>query len=230
MKGIKITAMLLIICQTVIAQQKTAEEVTKNRMDRLESVIELSEDQKSSIETVVFESSQKIIELKKSGSADKEEIAAIKKAERAEVKKLLSESQIATLKEARKGMKAERKEAKADRAKRKEAKDALLVLRQDFDRVLSSEEKEAVEKARALMPEKLNKEDRANLSEEEKAQRKTTKKEIANLLKPLIENHKSELDAIKADMPARPEKANKLPKEKKKNGEQRFYHRFLLMK
>ncbi|MGB0851579.1 MAG: hypothetical protein ACPGTP_10035 [Bacteroidia bacterium] len=226
MKGIKITAMLLIICQTVMAQQKTAEEVTKNRMDRLESMIELSEDQKSSIETIVLESSQKIIELKQAGSVDKEEIVALKKEERSAIKTVLSESQLTTLKEAKKVMKADRKEAKAERVKRKEARSALVLKRQEFEGKLTLEEKDAIDKARALVPARTKGE---KLTEEQKAERKWTRKEVHKLLKPVMDNHKADLEKIHSEMPLpAPKKQNQVKDEKKKS--KRFMHRFLLMK
>lgn len=226
MKGIKITLVLLIICQAVIAQQKTAEEITSKRLEKIKSALELTTEQRANIEAILATSSNKLIALRESAEFNREEAMLVKKEERKLIKEELTIEQRTALKEANVGKKAERKEAKAQRA---ETKEALGLKRASFDATLSGDEKMVIEQARSLVLKKLSKDARTNLSEEEKANRKATKKEIASLLKPVIENHKTELDAIRAEMPEKPKKMSH-SSDKKVKVNQRFYRKFLLMK
>ncbi|MDA8886458.1 hypothetical protein N9I68_02660 [Bacteroidia bacterium] len=233
MKGIKIIVMMLLISQAIIAQTKSAKEVTANRIERLQIQVELSADQTAKIESIVMESSTKILALKETGNFDREQIKELKKSERQLIKAELTEEQQATLKDAQKFQKVERKVQKAEhvakRTKRKAAKTALVQKRAEFDARLTDEEKRTIERSRDLLPERIKGTDaREALSVEEKDERKATRKEISKMLKPIVKKHKTELDTIKAEMPE-PTHHKKTSENKaiKANG---FYQRFLLIK
>ena len=110
MKGIKITAMLLIICQAGIAQTKTAEQMTAKRMANLETTLSLSDAQKANIESIVLASSNKVIALKENQDVAREEIVKLRKEERTQIKAELSQVQQVQLKEANKVKKAKRQD------------------------------------------------------------------------------------------------------------------------
>ncbi len=144
MKGIKITLVLLIICQAVIAQQKTAEEITSKRLEKIESAIELTTEQRANIEAILATSSNKLIALRESAEFNREEAMLVKKEERKLIKEELTIEQRTALKEANAGKKVERKEAKAQRT---ETKEALGLKRASFDATLSGDEKMVIEQA-----------------------------------------------------------------------------------
>lgn len=112
MKGIKITLVLLIICQAVIAQQKTAEEITSKRLEKIKSALELTTEQRANIEAILATSSNKLIALRESAEFNREEAMLVKKEERKLIKEELTIEQCTALKEANVGKKAERKKAK----------------------------------------------------------------------------------------------------------------------
>jgi hypothetical protein len=234
MKGIKITVMMLIFCQAVVAQSKTAEEITTKHVERLDSKVQLTAEQKSNVASIVLSSTQKIQALKEDGSSSPEERKAIKQAERKKIKELLTAEQNAKLKEARsqddklankktKAVKQEHREAK------KAAKSELLVKRLAFENNLSASEKEAINKARELQPTKIKgKEAKSALSPDEKSARKAQMKEVQKLLKPVISAHQNELDEIKSTLPTKPESA-KVKADKKGTQKSKFATKFLLM-
>ncbi len=223
MKKTKITLMLLIICQAVIAQTKTAEEVTEKRLERIEQTIDFSVEQRTNIEAIVLKSSSEILAMKASGEYAREDIVAIKKQERTLVKAQLTPEQLLALKAAKESNKAKHNQVKAERAKFQAAKQDLKAMRSAFDAKLSTEEKEVIEKARLLLPKRVKKTEKAELTPEEKEERKAIRMEIKNLLAPVIATHQAELDQIKSTTPTKRGKNESTPN----NG---FYHKFLLMK
>ncbi|PCJ63175.1 MAG: hypothetical protein COA58_16425 [Bacteroidetes bacterium] len=231
MKGIKITVMMLIICQAVIAQTKTAKEVTTKRMERLDSKVDLTDDQESKISEIIFASATEMIALKKSGSFEREEMKELKKKERNLIKSQLTSKQLTTLKEANETRHLEHQKRKNDRMiqrnTRTETRDLILAKRHRFENLLSIDEKAIIEKARTLKPERIKgKKTKGALTPEQKTERKEAHIQIRKLLKPVVKNHKKELDIIQSEMPAKEPKSSN-EKKKKNNG---FYTKFLLMK
>jgi len=230
MKGIKITAMLLIICQAVIAQTKSVDKITTRKMEKLESTITMTDTQKASIESVVRQSAYKVVALRDSTAQDKKEIGKIRKEERAQIRELLTEEQRDQLKDAKQVQRKNREGQLKNNKERGTHREVLRAKRLEFDKILSEEEKSKIEEARALLPERSHKKEHVELTEAQKEERKTIRKTIAILLQPIIENHKTELDAIKAELPAKPARADKPATDRKGNRAEYFYHRFLLMK
>lgn len=237
MKGIKITAMLLIFCQAVVvAQIKTAEEITATHIQKLDSKVTLTEEQKEKVTKVLLTSTQQIIELKESEMLTPEMRKNLKKAEREQVKEILTDEQKAVLKEAHKDKvehKADRAMHKAERVQqnteRKAAKSALQSKRADFDVVLTADEKATIAKARTMVPAKIKgKEAREALTDEEKNTRKAQMKEVHQMLKPIVKSHEAELKEVQKSIP---EKAGQTQKDGKSNKKHKkgFATRFLLM-
>lgn len=78
MKGIKITLLMLIVCQTAIAQSKTAEEVAAKHVERLNNIVQLTAEQQVQVKTIVLASTKEIKHLKENGQSTPEERRAIK--------------------------------------------------------------------------------------------------------------------------------------------------------
>lgn len=231
MKGIKITVMMLLICQAVIAQNKTAEEVTEHRMERLDGQLDLTADQESKISKIVFASATEMLALKSTGTFDREQMRDLKKNERQLIKAELTPEQKEILKEQREGEKLERQKNRdlrmVKRTERQATKAALLAKRTAFEASLTTEEKAIIEQARALKPEKIKGKDaKAALTDEQKAERKAVNKEIGKMLKPIVVAHKAELEAIQTEFPPKA----KLHKASNKGKGNHFKMKFLLMK
>ena len=182
MKGIKITVMVLVFCQAAIAQNKTAEEITARHVDRLDTKVELTAEQKSSIETVVLKSTKEIQALREKDGYTPEERKAIKKAERSKINEILTASQKQKLKDAR-GTAEDRKQLRTQkqekRQKRAALKSELQEKRAIFNNVLTDSEKQIIEKARSIQPAKLKgKAARASLSDQEKEARKSQMRHV----------------------------------------------------
>lgn len=72
MRGIKITVMILLVSQAIAAQIKTAEKIATKKMEKLESALELSADQKVAISIIALSASTQILEHKNVGTLDQE--------------------------------------------------------------------------------------------------------------------------------------------------------------
>lgn len=233
MKGIKMTVLMLIFCQAVVAQTKTAEQITAKQVEKLNSKVVLSEGQKQQVTEIILASTKQMQGLKEADELTPEMRKEIKKAEREQVKELLTDEQKEALREAHKDKaehKADKAMHKADRlkhrAEREVTKNALQSKRKDFDVVLTTDEKAVIAQAKTLVPAKVKGKDaREALSEAEKAQRKTQMKEVRKMLKPIVNAHKTELDEIATTLPPKKDDATKNKKKNKKG----FAYKFLLM-
>jgi hypothetical protein len=230
MKGIKITVMMLLASQALVAQTKTPSEHAAKRVERMEEVITLTAEQKTSITAIVEATAAKASLLNTSEEQGKTALLALRKEEKAQINALLTDEQKATLKETKESRTQEFKEQKAlkmeKNAERKQLKNALHEKRIAFDSQLSAEEKAIVEKARSLQPVKIKEQSaRAELTESQKNERKKAHKEVVTLLKPVVKKHQAELDAIEAELP---NSLNNKSKEKKQ-GKNNFAYRFILM-
>jgi hypothetical protein len=226
MNGIKITVMMLLISQAMIAQTKSSIQKAKKKVERLEEVITLTYEQKSSITNIMHASELQDTEIRSKEVVDKNAIHDLKKEERAQIKEVLTPEQQATLKVANYAKKEEYKLKKENRTQRKAAKNALLEQRTAFNAKLTPSEQAIIEKARALQAARAQgKKARAAMTGEQKAQNNAARKETHKLLKPIVKSHKAELDAIKASTPSPASKSGEQKKSKNT-----FYYTFLLMK
>ena len=244
MRAIKITLVLLLFCQAVLAQKISAEEMAEKKVLKLDEKVTLTETQKAEINTIVLESTTKIKELRSEESADQEAIKKIKMDERAKIKEVLTEEQQTLLKNAKK---SERVENKAQREKMKaynkeHVKPVVAEKRKGFELLLTDDEKASIAAAHSLKLE-MRKVDKKDLSEEEKSALKAKRTEINNLLDPIITKHQDELTKIKLELEPvyeaakqnagkeKPEgRHHKGKKHDKKPNDKRFEHRFLLSK
>ena len=232
MKGIKITLLMLIVCQTAIAQSKTTEEVAAKHVERLNNIVQLTAEQQVQVKTIVLAFTKEIKHLKENGQSTPEERRAIKEAERQKIKELLSDEQKAKLRENHlhhnlEGHDTSKVHKRADHQKSEANKNYLYEKRAAFEKKLSAPEKEAIDKARMILPTQLKgKEAHEALSEEQKAVRKEHRK-IHALLKPIVKEHKKELEEIRANLPERPKSVTH--KRSGKKPKHMFSYRFLLL-
>ncbi len=233
MKGIKITLLMLIACQAAIAQSKTAEEIAAKHVERLNNIVQLTAEQQVQVKTIVLASTKEIKILKENGQSTPEDRKAIKEAERQKVKELLSDEQKAKLGENHlqhhlEGHDTSKVHKRADHQKSEANKNYLYEKRAAFEKKLSAPEKEAIDKARMILPTQLKgKEAHEALSEEQKAVRKEHRKKIHALLKPIVKEHKKELEEIRANLPERPKSITH--KHSGKKPKHMFSYRFLLL-
>ncbi len=201
MKVIKLTLVLMLFCQAVIAQKVSPEERAKKHVELLDQKVQLSEDQKTDVYQIMLKSAEEIKALKLSGEKNKEAFKAIKKDQRTAIHEVLDEDQIIALKEVHKQMKTERKEAhqQIKQYHKEHVKPQVQAKRVEFDKLLTEDEKQIIEEARALKP-KHKKGERKTLTEQEREELKAKRQEINQMLDPIISAHQTELDAIMVDL------------------------------
>lgn len=206
MKGTTMMMLVLLASQFVLAQSKTATEITEKKMERLSKKLNLSQSQEQSISAIVLESTNQILAIREQEPNDTAGIKAVKKSSRKLIMKELTPEQKGLLKE-------QNKIRKKEKTGKKERKQEMLDKRASFESVLSAEEKAIVASAKALRPAKMSKEQRGAMSAEAKEERKAAMKEIRTLLSPVVKNHEAELQQILQDVPSKEGK-----QEKKKKG------------
>lgn len=232
MKGIKITVMMLLISQAIVAQTKTAAEIADEKVKKIESVVQLSVDQKAAISDIALSSATQMLEHKNAGTLDKDARHKLRVAEHKQINSLLTVDQQKAIKASRKHTAEEhagkKEQQKVSAAENKARKNELSLKRASFETKLTDAEKATIEKARNMMPAKVKgKEAKDALTDEQKAEAKAQRKEAYTLLQPIVAKHKAELDAIQAEIPAKPSKKEGKKDSKKGN---KFAAKFLLMK
>lgn len=248
MKNLKITLVIVLFCQAVFAQNLEVEDKVSKRIAMMDDKIALTEDQKSIIQEILSSNATKIATLRSTSAASKEEIMAIRKAERESIKQVLTEDQLSKLKAERKAKKATAKAKREDyKAYYKEnVKPELTKHRAAFNQKLSANEKQTIEQTRKQLRD-LKPSKGAKLADDEKKELKSNRMAIKKQLDPIIANHKAELENIKAKLKptldaAReykkeqlkedqdPNKRGKKQRRKKRKKKGGFEYRFLLSK
>lgn len=236
------TMIVLLIAGLSIAQESNVDRKVNQRLDKLNEVVALSDDQRQELEPILKAGAEEIRVLRQSGEADKSKIKEIRQSQNEAVKSVLTDEQKLKLDEAAEVKKEERKAAKKDiREHNKENVKPLLVEhRKDFESKLSNDEKAIIEDARNLRKEHKSK--GKDLSPEEREAMKANRNEIKVLLSPIVANHSAELERIRTEMEptlanakehakkAKGEEGSKPHRKNTKNDPDRFNHRFLLMK
>lgn len=237
MKNLKITLVIVLFCQAVFAQNLEVEDKVSKRIAMMDDKIALTEDQKSIIQEILSSNATKIATLRSTSAASKEEIMAIRKAERESIKQVLTEDQLSKLKAKREDYKAYYKE---------NVKPELTKHRAAFNQKLSANEKQTIEQTRKQLRD-LKPSKGAKLADDEKKELKSNRMAIKKQLDPIIANHKAELENIKAKLKptldaAReykkeqlkedqdPNKRGKKQRRKKRKKKGGFEYRFLLSK
>ncbi len=202
MKTLKVTIVLMLFCQAVLAQKFSPEQIAAKKVVELDEKVSLSETQKTEVTAIFKASATQMQALKKRELVDKDAMHSLRKDEREKVKAILTAEQQKALKEANQ---ARRDDHNASRDKIREyhktnVKPVILEKRKAFDAKLSAQEKAVITQARALKPKHEKGNGMKQFSEAEKEQNKAAKNEIKLLLKPIIDTHKAELDAITAEL------------------------------
>lgn len=207
--------MVVLICQAVFAQQKTVEEITEMKVNKLEAHVVLSEVQKNEITEIILRSTAERKTLRSEQEANHKKMKALKMAEKSKIEKVLTEEQIEKL---------DSYLHSRNQKPHKPSKEMHLK-RVEFDKRLTAAEKERIEKARLLRPHKGHVVMK-DLTEKEKKEHRRQNSEIKSLLSPIVESHRAELEKIMASMTTRHQ--TKHPNAKP-DADRKFY-RFLLMK
>ncbi|MFT4875439.1 MAG: ribosomal protein S8 [Bacteroidia bacterium] len=173
MRGIKVTVMMLLVSQAIVAQIKTAEEIVTKKVGKIESALELRENQKAAISNIALSSSTQMLEYKNAGTLDKEARHKLRVEEHKQIHAVLTPEQRIALKESRTHTKEEHiarnRLQQVHQAEVKERKNLLIGKRAAFEDSLTDAEKETIEQARSLMQDGVKgKEAKVALTEEEK--------------------------------------------------------------
>lgn len=237
MRAIKITLVMLLFCQAVLAQKFSVEEIAERKVMKLDEKVTLTETQKVEINTILLESTSQIKELRKAETVNQEAVKQLKMEEKAKIKEILTEEQQTLLKDAKKADRVKNKTQRENiKAYNKEhVKPLVSEKRKAFELLLNQEEKDNIISARNIKA-AHKKQDRKSLTEEEKAAIKANREEIAKLLDPIIETHKQQLEVIKTELApvheaAKENAGSHEPGGKKKHPKKenkRFEYRFLL--
>ncbi len=206
MKKLRNTALLIVLgASLAIAQgprgQHHRGEMMKKHIERLDSIVDLTEEQESEIESL-----QEALKIKMKDARlnkDREAMKSLRKQHKTDIEAILTDEQIDILKKSREAHRAEIKEMhKALKAyKHEQIKPTLQTKRTEFDNNLSEEEKATITSLRKEVKamRKAYKESgtKGKLSQDE---RKAKKEKMAAVLDPIIVAHKAELEAIEEDL------------------------------
>ena len=202
MKKLKVTIVLLLIFQAVLAQKITPEQVAARKVAELDNKVNLSESQKTEVAAIFKETATQMQTLKKAETDNNDAIKALRKETKESVRALLTNEQQQILKEEHK---EERGQNKAARDKIKEyhnknVRPVIFEKRKSFDSKLTDEEKEVINQARALKPDFEKGHKVRERSSEEKHNNNATREEIKMLLTPIVNAHRSELEIIAEEL------------------------------
>ncbi len=236
MKKVIVTVLTLIICQAGIAQSERMNERIEKKVQELDQLLDLSEEQEVAIETVLLETASKAKELKSTSSSTKEEIKALRQSSSERIKEELTPDQLELLAQHKKEKNAERRtQGQEIKEHRKNAlRPALRAERGEFENILSQEEKDVIQHAREMVREFRSD---SNTKEE----RRANKAEIKELLDPIITKHQSDLEQVQLRLQPIMDEHKALRQEHRvrknrndlappaKEGDGRFEVRFLLM-
>ncbi len=227
---------VLTVCQAAFSQSPSGLDRIDSKIARLDSQVNLSEQQETQIRQIMVESRERIKTLQMDSNVSRTEIHQIRKDAREEVHNILTEEQKAKL-PAKRG-ESERPNHHRGKYKMK-GHSELKTDRLEFDSLLSTEEKNLIENARKMIHDTrkdskgLNKD---SISSEERKVLKQKKEQIFKSLDPVLDNHKEELLSIEM---AHNERLKSIESERP-NGQEhkrhktrkgdKFSYRFLLMK
>ena len=240
----------VFVFQAGWAQEEVKTDRADSKLAKLQESVDLSEEQVIKIRTIVDDHMVKIKAVKEADGS-KEEIQKLRKSMREAIHSELTEDQLAELKEQRKNaprLSKEERQAKKDQMKaerkalKEKAKPQVQEARAAFESKLTQEEKDVIVNARALVANSMavkGDSSMKSLKKEDRLMIKTNRDSVKKMLQPIIENHKSELETIRAEV--RPPKGSAVkeregqtgqakPHDHKVKPEERFYQRFLLMK
>ena len=198
MKAIKVTIVLLLFCQAVLAQKISQEQRIEKKLTSLDEKVTLTATQKEEVQAIFTNTATQIQSLRKAGDENKDAMLELRREEREKVKAVLTPEQVTKLKELKK---AEREQHKVSRDNIREyhktnVKPVLEAKRKAFDAALSASEKEIITQAKAKMPEHKKGEDHLKLEKGNKQDYKTARQEMKVLLQPVVDAHKAELEQI----------------------------------
>lgn len=207
MTKLKLTAIMLVLGTSLAFAQKhhpkgeQREAMMKDRMERLDSLVELTDDQKTQIETLQKALRAEMKALRK--EENREGMKELRKKHKSEIDAILTEDQKEILKAERAKQKENRK-AMRDELKtyrQTNIKPALSAKREAFDQQLTDEERATIESLRLELREtrKAHKSEghRHKMDSEE---RKALKAKFEAELVPVVQAHKAELEAIEKDL------------------------------
>lgn len=250
MKKYLLMVLAVFVFQVGWAQEEVKTDRADHKLAKLEEAVDLSEEQVVKIRAIVDDHMGKIKAVKEADGS-KEEIQKLRKSMKEAIHAELTEDQLAELKEQRKNapklskeeQQAKKEKMKAERkALREKAKPQIQEARAAFESKLTQEEKDVIVNARALVASSLAVKGDSSLKSLNKEERmiiKTNRDSVKKMLQPIIENHRSELEAVRAEV--KPPKGSAVkeregqkgqakPHDHKVKPEERFYQRFLLMK
>ncbi len=208
MKKIKITALLIVLgAGLAFAQGPRGEhprgDMMKNKIEHLDSIVDLTDDQKTKITALQTDLKVKMKEAR--SNQDRDAMKALRDKHKSDIEAILTPEQNEKLKAAKEAKRADMKEMRSELKKYKEeqVKPTMKLKREEFDQLLSEDEKTTISTLRAEM-----KEIRANKKAEgdgkpmahDPEQRKLMKEKLEASLAPIVEAHKAELEKVEADL------------------------------
>ena len=204
---LKLTAMLLVLGTSLALAQKHHprgehhEAMMKNRIEHLDSLVDLSDDQKTKIEALQKSHRAEMKTLRK--EQNREGMKELRKKHRSEIEAILTDDQKEVLKaehaKQKENRKAMRDELKTYR--QTNIKPALSAKRAAFDQQLTDEERATIESLRLELrdtrKEHISEGPRHKMNPED---RKALKAKFEAELGPVVQAHKAELEAIEKDL------------------------------
>jgi hypothetical protein len=212
MKRMKVLVLVFLAFGMQAIAQNTTEEKAKKMTDRLSAQVELTEQQKIDVTAINTDFVIQLKELRILQVDNREAFHKLHKDRRTKVMAQLNDDQKAVLKEKRKEQHDIRKKLRKEITEYRKANIApvLIEKRGAFEEKLSAEEKQTIEQLRLQMEEKKmawkaksrdqKKEHRKNMDANFKEKRKEERKAMKEQLKPILENHKADLDSIEKEI------------------------------
>lgn len=208
MKKLKISALLIVLgAGLAFAQGPRGEHPKGDRMkhniEKLDSIVDLTDDQKVKITALQEDLKVKMKEAR--SSQDREAMKTLHQKHKADIEAILTPEQIEKMKAAKEAHRADMKEMRGELKKYRDEQitPALKLKRAEFENTLTEEEKATITSLRTeFKGERANKDSahRGSKHRMDLEQRKLRKEKIEANLGPIVTAHKAELDRIEADL------------------------------
>ncbi len=208
MKKLQTLALLFVLGTSLVLAQgprghkRGGGDMMKKHIERLDSIVDLTDDQKAKIEALNASMKTKMQETRE--SKDREAMKAIRDQHKKDIEAILTDDQVALLKaskdDRKENMKSMRSELKT--YKKENIKPAMKLKRAEFDNELTDDEKATIASLRAEMKE-LKKSAKAEGVKHKKMdpeKRKEHKAKLDEKLGPIVAAHKTELEKVESDL------------------------------
>ncbi|MFT5724015.1 MAG: hypothetical protein ACI9JN_001132 [Bacteroidia bacterium] len=208
MKKLKITAILFVLgASLALAQgprgERPHEGMLTKHLERLDSIVDLTDDQKVKIEALNVSHKAKMKEAR--SSHDREAMKTLRQTHKAAIEAILTPAQRDTLKASKAAHRETMKEMKTELKKYKHENvvPTLKTKRTEFDNVLTEDEKATIAalKAEFKAVRKANKSAESPRGQKmDPEARKAMKAQMEAVLAPIVTAHKSELEQVESDL------------------------------